>query len=129
MEVEEIRAWLGYVRGFTDSQRVQYMSRGTRLIHCKECGVMVPKEIARVKIHGSWSYLSGCYCLECGQKKVQGVIDEKQDFLDMLTKNMIELQAIRNATQETRDTDNYKNIMAPAIMMAKINPRQRERYY
>ena len=120
------KAWFGYIRSFSKSCNFvfKHVGKGQRQVHCKMCGTVVPKEVPRIHIGGSWYYYTGHYCLKCAIQKISGDIEEKSDLAKNLQDNLAELIALLQVVSHAASKEKYKDIMAIHILNTKLEPKK-----
>jgi hypothetical protein len=124
------KAWRGYISRFQDHNYFTFKHHvWQRLVHCKECGVAIPKEIPRLYVSGSWNYSSGHYCLDCGIREMDSTLHDRTVMVKELRQNIQELKSLTTISEKCKSKEDYKNAMATVIMLAKLNPKPRRYHY
>lgn len=120
-EKDGLTAWFGYIeeRGLKSYVRFK-CGQGQRRATCKKCGVILPKEVPRVRLWESWSFREGHYCLSCAMVMIQRHREIREQELLSLQQNIKDLKRIEEAIEEVLKDDRYQELMNVARLMRKI---------
>lgn len=120
-------AWRGYVSKFGMNQHIYFLHepKSQRMVHCKQCGVSIAREVPRVNLSGAWNWYAGHYCLKCASMIISGSIMEKTEMYEFIEKNLRDLQKLKEIVDNCKVKKEYKDKMSIAEMMARLSPKKR----
>ncbi|MCW1308363.1 MAG: hypothetical protein OH337_04090 [Candidatus Parvarchaeota archaeon] len=120
-----LSAWLGVLEERRlNSYLVFKLEKTQRRARCRECNCLLPKDAPRVRLYESWSSYDGYYCLECALRLLLANKEEKERYLCDLQKNIEDLKALEDAIRSVLEDEKYREMMAVARLMGKIEVKE-----
>jgi hypothetical protein len=119
-EFEDLRqydgfsAWLGEIREFKRSSFAifKYHPRYQRRAKCKRCGVVIPKNLPRIQVVGSWDWDAGHYCLSCGLELINSVVAHYKEVKTDIEKALADAHVVIRTARSAKEREAYKEGIA-----------------
>jgi hypothetical protein len=120
-----LKTWAGYISMFQNSSSFIYRNNPLtqRLATCKECGILIPREIPRIYLQASHSYRAGNYCVRCGITRLQDFKNDIGRDKKFIEEKMKELDKILDALSETKDDEYFKDKTDVLYLAKKISDK------
>jgi Pyruvate/2-oxoacid:ferredoxin oxidoreductase delta subunit len=119
-EFEDLRqyhgfpVWLGDIREFKQSTFAIFRCnpKYQRRVKCKRCGVVIPKNLPRIKVVGSWDWDAGHYCLSCGLELIRAVVARYKEVKADIEKALTDAHVIIRTVKSAKEREAYKEGIA-----------------
>jgi len=88
-----------------------------RICNCHKCKTRIPREVPRIYLDGAYYYGSGYYCLSCGTKILQEKKADYEGTMDILKKEVANLDNLMAISATVMTDEQYPKRMALGRML------------
>jgi hypothetical protein len=99
----------------------QHSEVGYRAAHCRQCKILLPREVPRIHFWRSYSDWSGYYCLPCGLKHLDSHIANMKNWTEELQKSLATFENMKQIVVNDMASVDYKKVMDTVEFMHKVN--------
>jgi len=91
-----------------------------RKAHCQRCGVIIPREVPRIKLQASFYYGSGYYCISCGMEKLAKQKEHFEESQKIIEEQLEKIKELEKISEQVLNDEWYEKKMALGKMLQVI---------
>jgi hypothetical protein len=97
-----------------------------RMVKCKECGTVIPRNIPRVWLEAAYRYNAGHYCMTCARERLAEIRSEYATHIDRAQEYVKTIEKLEAVTYNVTQDQRYIDALAMGRMISVIRGKKRE---